>query len=130
MKTVLSISFLTLLSFVSFSQNEAELDLILTGIIEPMTSGDQEAFFERIVFPFEVGDKKYTKAQLKANYDGVFLKGTASCLSSTGSYQEALPDNDTWYLAICFSAPEGFEAAAYHFKKENGTWMLESIDYQ
>jgi hypothetical protein len=125
-------SFLLLFSLSATAQypDNQELQKIKSEIIKPMLAGDMDAFLERVTFPFKAGDTKYSKSQLRAAYKTVFAAGTASCLEDEGSYQMAMPDDHSWYLAVCFAAPDGYEAAVYIFKNIEGKWMLDSLDLQ
>src|SRR3989338_5272929 len=132
MKPLIFLSFV-LVSFGSFAQypDKVELQEILDGIAAPLASGDRDSFLQRVTFPFEVGDKKYSsKSQLIASFDKAFIEGYSKCLSDPESYQIALPNDHTWYLAVSFVAPTGYDASVFSFRKINGTWMLDSIDIQ
>ena len=123
---------LSLMSFSSFAQypNEAELQVILTEIAAPLAAEDMDLLFEHITFPFVV-DKTYTsKSQLASSFKKVFIEGYTDCLNDSGSYQMAMPDDHSWYMAVCFSAPEGYEASVFTFRKKDGVWMLEEIGLQ
>ncbi|MDX2362889.1 MAG: hypothetical protein QNK23_18910 [Crocinitomicaceae bacterium] len=110
--------------------NDAELQKIIDKIVSPMEANEIDSFFEHVTFPFKAGDKKYSESELRAAFSDVFVKGTTSCLKDAGSYQMAMPDDHSWYMAVCFSAPEGYEVSVFVFKKINDKWMLESIDLQ
>ncbi len=124
--------FLNFFSSMSFAQypERAELNKIITEIIVPIQKGAIDQVIARTVFPFSVGDTDYTVKTFRANFSTIFIDGYAACLLNPENYQVALPGDDDWCLAVCMTAPEGFEAVVFSFVKQNGSWKLKLIDLQ
>jgi hypothetical protein len=126
---LISLLFLSLSASTQYP-NDTELKDIMDKIVSPLEANDMDSFLKHVTFPFNVGGQKYSESELRKSFNEVFLKGTISCLKDKGNYQMALPDNHSWYMAVCFSAPEGYDVSVFTFKKKNGTWMVDDLDLQ
>jgi hypothetical protein len=121
------------LSTTSYSQHLDlnEVKKVIDNIVFPMDSADIDRVVERTIFPFRVtGSEPYDEKKFRENFDDLFIHGLVRCLKSEANYQVATPGDHTMFLAVCFSAPEGYDAAVLVFTKEDDKWMMQSMDLQ
>lgn len=127
---------IVLLTFLSFGQgpqtwpeafHQEDVDIIKTEIAALMESGEIDKVLARTTFPFKGGEKKYTKAELKAAFNDLFTPGMCKELASSTTYEVINPEGDT-YMNVCRNSPEGYEGAVLVFELKGGVWMLSSMD--
>lgn len=120
---------LCLSSLVTFAQTPEALNEIVEKIAKPLAAGEVDVVMNRLVYPFKARGKTYTKATLKPAFSKVFIEGNGACLIDVEKYQEAMPGDETWCLAVCRENPETGASSVYSFRLIEGKWMLESIDF-
>lgn len=135
MKLLISIC-IAILTTVSFGQgpqawpeafDQEAVTMIVEEIATPMSKGEVDEVLARTVFPFRVGDKTYTKEELKKAFDDVFFEAFANELANSTSYEVMNPDGDS-YMNVCMNAPEGYGGSVPVFQLVKGVWMLYSMD--
>lgn len=128
MKGVLILT-LCLSSLFTMAQTPEALNEIIEQIGKPLAAGEVDVVLNRLVYPFKARGKSYTKATLKPAFSTVFVEGNGACLTSTDNYQVAMPGDDTRCLAVCVEDPETYASSVYSFRRIDGKWMLESMDF-
>ena len=128
-----SIALSTLFSFGQMEQtwpeayNPKDVAIIVNEITTPMQNGELEKVIARTIFPFEVNELTYTKAQFKFAFYDLFTEGMRAELLVNANYEVMNPEGD-YYMLVCTNAPDGFDGAVPVFRLENGIWMLSSLD--
>lgn len=128
----LCIAFISIMSFGQGPQawpeafHQEDVDIIMNEIATPMVDGEIDKVLARTTFPFEAGEKKFTKAQLKAVFTTYFTPEICAELKRGGSYEVMNPDGDA-YMMVTRGTPEGYDGAVVVFQRRNGIWMLDSM---
>ena len=134
MKQLLTIC-ITLLSLSSIGQtpqtwpeaySAEHVAIIVDEITTPMANGEIDKVLARTVFPFNAGDKKYSKSELKAAFNDLFTAEMTKELTNINGYEVMNPDGDS-YMYVCRNSPEGYEGAVPVFKLKNGVWLLSNM---
>lgn len=127
---------IVLFTFLSFGQgpqtwpeafHQEDVDIIKTEITAFMASGEIDKVLARTVFPFRAGEKKYTKAELKAAFNDLFTPEMCKALADSDTYEVMNPEGDN-YMNVCRYSPEGYEGAVLVFELKDGVWILLSMD--
>lgn len=108
--------------------NQEDVDVIKKEIVENLSDEEKvDALFERMQFPFRIGQTQYTKKELKEKLSDFFSSALCREMASSEYYEVAGPDGDS-YMLVCMNAPDGYDGAVPVFTRIDGVWMLTQMD--